>query len=78
MLYVCIIQTVGLKMSAIKSYLQEANELVSLHPKWSIDSLVSRFKKDMGCDQGTAVYFLEKAIENAPAYYDIEDEYDGI
>lgn len=68
-------------MSAVKTYLEEAHDLVTNHSDWSIESLTSQFCKDMRCDQGTAVYFLEKAIEDTlqePVYDNFEDDYDGI
>lgn len=65
----------------MKTYLQEATDLVHNHQSWSIESLTNKFCKNMNCDQGTAVYFLEKAIEDTfqePVYDNFEDDYDGI
>ena len=66
-------------MGAMKTYLQEATDLVHNHQSWSIESLTNKFCKNMNCDQGTAIYFLEKAIENEVIHtnvYDFEDNYD--
>lgn len=65
-------------MSAIKSYLEEARNLVNNHGNWSIESLTNQFRKDMQCDHGTAVYFIEKAIEDTltePEYDNFEDDH---
>lgn len=63
----------------MKSYLQEARYLVDSHPRWRIESLVNKFQKEMKCDEGTAIYFIEKAVEDdlVATYYD-GNEYDGI
>ena len=70
-------------MGAIKTYLEEATGLVHNHQSWSIESLTNQFCKDMKCDRGTAVYFIEKAIENDTALntsfeylYDFDGECD--
>lgn len=69
-------------MGAMKTYLQEATDLVQKHQNWSMESLVGVFCKNMKCDQGTGVYFIEKVIESGTPSdwysYDFEGDYDGI
>lgn len=67
-------------MSTTKTYLEEARYLVSNHSNWSLESLTNQYCKEMKCDQGTAIYFLEKAIEDDVKCMDpiLEDDYDGI
>jgi len=56
-------------MGAIKSYLHEATILVESHPTWSMESLVNRFRVLTRCEEGTAIYFIEKAIEDSSNLY---------
>lgn len=66
-------------MGTMNTYLQEATDLVYNHQSWNIESLTNQFCKDMKCDRGTAVYFIEKAIENdigREYLYDFDGEYD--
>jgi len=51
-------------MSAVRTYLEEARDLINKHGNWSLESLTNQYCREMKCDQGTAIYFLEKAIED--------------
>lgn len=63
-------------MSQVKSYLNEAIELINNHPNWSPEHLTQQFMASKLCDEGTAIYFVEQAMDLADVVEPIYSEDD--